>query len=182
MSEYVIGKFYMVPCIKPLHPPRNMRGWIPIIGPLHEDREFLKFPEEHYHIDWRFVSASQWKSTEYSRAIQPGYEYAIVTSARLKRLGHPVEDNITEPPRMMRRRCNRAFGAYPNILARWMQELIDAHKECRLKPGLICPHKGVPLHGIPGDIVTCPGHGLRWNVKTGELVSPSGGSRQQEKI
>jgi hypothetical protein len=35
-----------------------------------------------------------------------------------------------------------------------------------------CPHKGMPLDGMPIDAegrVVCPGHGLRWNLKTGKL-------------
>ena len=28
-----------------------------------------------------------------------------------------------------------------------------------------------------GDVVTCPGHGLRWNVKTGELVTARKGEQ-----
>jgi nitrite reductase/ring-hydroxylating ferredoxin subunit len=37
-----------------------------------------------------------------------------------------------------------------------------------------CPHKGMPLHDavrLNGDIVECPGHAIRWNLKTGKMVS-----------
>ena len=43
----------------------------------------------------------------------------------------------------------------------------------RLKAGLICPHKGADLSTFEPDerdCVTCPLHGLTWNVRTGELV------------
>jgi len=37
-----------------------------------------------------------------------------------------------------------------------------------------CPHAGGPLAegSIAGEVVTCPWHGSRFNVKTGALVGP----------
>jgi hypothetical protein len=52
--------------------------------------------------------------------------------------------------------------------------LMDGHfSEARVKCGK-CPHRGLPLESLPRepgtDIVICRGHGLRWDLKTGELV------------
>lgn len=37
-----------------------------------------------------------------------------------------------------------------------------------------CPHAGGPLAegAVAGDVVTCPWHGSRFNVKTGAVLSP----------
>ncbi len=37
-----------------------------------------------------------------------------------------------------------------------------------------CTHRGGPLHEgeLTGDVVECPWHGGRFNVKTGEVVGP----------
>jgi nitrite reductase/ring-hydroxylating ferredoxin subunit len=37
-----------------------------------------------------------------------------------------------------------------------------------------CPHQGGPLARgqLDGEVVTCPWHGWRWNVKTGRAVWP----------
>jgi len=38
--------------------------------------------------------------------------------------------------------------------------------------GNICPHDGAPLAEgeLDGEIVTCPWHGTRFNVRTGEVI------------
>ena len=38
----------------------------------------------------------------------------------------------------------------------------------------VCPHRGGPLSEGPlsGDVVTCPLHGSRFNVKTGAVTAP----------
>lgn len=39
----------------------------------------------------------------------------------------------------------------------------------------ICPHRGGPLGegSLEGDVVTCPWHGFRYNVTTGQCVGPN---------
>jgi hypothetical protein len=60
---------------------------------------------------------------------------------------------------------------FPGGPARWAA-LEAAHAGCRLKPGNICPHRGIDLTPFakPDGTAVCPGHGLRWNLKTGELL------------
>jgi len=38
----------------------------------------------------------------------------------------------------------------------------------------VCPHRGGPLSegDIEGDVVTCPWHGARFRIPTGEVLSP----------
>lgn len=69
-----------------------------------------------------------------------------------------------------RLKCRRELPPYPYEQARWLPKLELAYAHARLKNG-ICPHKGVNLRSCPimNGIVTCPAHGLRWQVDSGEL-------------
>lgn len=56
---------------------------------------------------------------------------------------------------------------------RWARlELAQAFICNRLKPGNVCPHRGIDLTPFarPDGTAICPGHGLRWNLATGELM------------
>lgn len=44
-----VGRRYSVPCIY----ATDWKCWLPIFGPIHEDKEFIQFPDQHWHIDWR---------------------------------------------------------------------------------------------------------------------------------
>jgi len=71
-------------------------------------------------------------------------------------------------------KCHRQMPCYPFIpsgIGR-LEESMQQQKMC----DRICPHKGVSLSGIPvdsNDQIVCPGHGLRWNNKTGDLIKTS---------
>lgn len=160
MSDYVIGKMYSVPCVE--NPPwKNAGRWLPILGPLHEDAEIVKFEYRHYHIDWRFVSKSFFTTSTWglpprsplgrvlSPDLIPGFAYQIINR---------------------RMKCKRTMPEFP-VTAPWLSELEQEFESARLGPNLICPHRGMPINGCPikdGNVV-CPGHGLRWNIETGEL-------------
>ena len=48
-TEPEVGRMYLVPYVV-------LRGEIiPVFGELHEDLEFINFPEHHWHYDYRFV-------------------------------------------------------------------------------------------------------------------------------
>ena len=49
-TEPAIGKRYLVPCVK-RNAPYVHKGslWVPVIGPLHEDAEFIRFPSGAYN-------------------------------------------------------------------------------------------------------------------------------------
>lgn len=169
----VIGKFYMVPCIfvsgKARYP-----AWpalIPVLGPKHEDREHLNFPHEHYHIDWRFVPASMFDDCigPSSRSVHG----RVITNTHG---GHVIQG----APVLKRRMCKREMPDFPARPAQgifsptrsWVG-LEQAHACARLKPGNICPHRGIdltPFVKADGTVI-CPGHGLRWDTKSGELLA-----------
>ena len=62
--------------------------------------------------------------------------------------------------------------------ARYMDRLEQQYKGLRVENGR-CPHQGIDLRGIEPDaqgFVRCPGHGLRWCPKTGEMATQGGKS------
>ena len=164
MTVYQVGKWYKVPVVR-AKVGRDQRDW-PVIGPKHEDAAIIKFPFYHYHIDWRFVCERDWWGRQDSRC------FATVLHESGANPDHPVNP-ILGPPVLKRMKCKRQFPDYPlSFPAGWLQALAAAYMGCKLKPGLICPHRLLPLDSLPDDngVVTCPGHGLKWNIHTGEMV------------
>ncbi len=168
---YEVGKFYKVPCVKATTRFNLGGGLIPIMGPLHSDAEFINFPHPHWHIDFRFLGAHAWGRVHQRRFHGDSACYTHVAQ-KDPHWGGPILDHAFGV-QTRRMQCKRAFPLYPYKLATWLPKLKAAFSDHRLKPGLVCPHKGISLADCPrdGDVVTCPGHGLRWNVKTGALVS-----------
>lgn len=173
---FEIGKTYRVPTIyaEDWHVCRYT-GWLPIMGPLHEDAEHVNFPYQHWHIDWRFASKRLFDRITWParHMLQPRYktaeQYCYAWPVQQKdNIGRTI---VAKPPELRRMTCKRALPGFPRTAAKWIPALECAYAGSKLK-NLRCPHRGIPLDGIaPVDgIVTCPGHGLRWNVQTGELV------------
>ena len=83
---------------------------------------------------------------------------------------------IGEAPLLRRRLCHRRMPAdawapapaWHSVLTRvYRDRVIDLERP-------VCPHRGIPLDGLPctrRGVVTCPGHGLRWNLRTGKIVT-----------
>ena len=178
-TVYEVGKFYRVPCVKASgnkyqHIFRSQ--WVPIMGPEHQDAEIIGFPYRHWHVDWRFAGQRMFTA---AKKEHPGrnhesdvYNYVLMRFASFDR-SEDLRNPFVETGEVVVRRmqCKRAFPAYPHERARWLPRLEEHCAGLKMR-GMVCPHRGVPLEGCPtdGDVVQCPGHGLRWNVKTGELV------------
>lgn len=160
-THYEIGKYYRVPCVLTKKHSWLGSGWQPIIGPMHEDSGVVNFPYDHWHIDLRFVDGRRYKSL---KRMSP-YAWPIMKEGRW---GGPI---VLEGPTLQRLRCKREFPQYPHGQAKWLPLLQKEFRDVKMT-NMVCPHRGLPLEGCPrdGDVVQCPGHGLRWNVKTGELV------------
>lgn len=166
-----VGKRYLVPCIRVDRPERPdvgpALGWLPVIGPAHEDAAILHFPIVHYHYDWRFVSTPQARRLYvfYKGRLQEFWAHSKVETA---------SGVIEKEWRAVR--CRRVMSDFPAIARGSSFDqagLEDAFASQRLKPDCrVCPHRGLPLNGLPvrEGAVVCPGHGLRWNLTTGELV------------
>lgn len=179
-----VGKFYKVPCVRLIvssgldqHPAAGHEGWIPVIGPEHHDREHINFQPMHLHIDVRFVSA----------AVLRRYGYGDEADSARRLMGHPVstfsdsiarsgaripfDGKVERSTRYLR--CRREMPDFPVANARrFIPKLEVAHAGCKLKPGNICPHRGIDLTPFIKEdgTVICPGHGLRWDTKTGDLL------------
>ena len=134
-----VGRFYLVPCVyMPPDGSRSLTGWAPIIGPRHSDEETIKFPDEHYHYDFRFVTAAQMSKILGLR--EPAIAPAVV-----------LDSKYVKDTRWRRRMCRHAGPPeWPYQRSPWMAALEDAYASHRLKPDCrVCPHRGLPLNGQP---------------------------------
>jgi hypothetical protein len=166
-DEPVIGKFYMVPCVW------ADGDWQPVIGPRHEDKEHIGFDELHFHKDPRFIS---------DREVMQGFDWAVSRTSRVITCSPAqwelasVLVKIEHGPRERRRKCHRRMPTFPADITSagrpaWQLKLERAYEGATLAC-MRCPHRGIPLDGLPvkdGKVI-CPGHGLAWDVSTGELV------------
>lgn len=162
-QPYIVGNYYQVPTVYGMLFD-TMNHW-PVMLPMHEDAEIIGFPYKHYHIDWRFVP------TAFFKRQYVGGSWRSVFGIVLHSSPQKNEDGFPEPV-MRRLKCKREFDAYPHHLAKWKQELESKYQDCILKTP-VCPHQGVRLDNLPCNKeghVTCPAHGLVWNINTGELV------------
>jgi hypothetical protein len=165
----IIGKFYQVPAVRVLD-WHGFEGWLPVIGPKHEDKEIVGFPWEHFHLDWRFVPRRVFDWIAGIRG--PQYVYASPIQCPNMR-GERV---IDEGPILKRMTYKRELPPFPRAPTSWVPVLAKKYACAKLING-VCPHRGIPVSAMhrDGDILTCPGHGLQWNAITG-LAHTSGES------
>ncbi|MBD2099232.1 Rieske 2Fe-2S domain-containing protein [Trichocoleus sp. FACHB-591] len=153
----VVGAFYDVPCLV----CDRTGSWVPILGDLHSDPE-IGISIMHWHPDARFLSKLQ------IRLLFRLEDVASVLPLVVNR------DDI--PDSTVQRRVLKCFRQMPEFpvtprtkpFTQGLEKIFSDRKlEC-----LSCPHRHFNLADVPvvEDQVTCPGHGLRWNVKTGALV------------
>ena len=180
------GSYHLRPCVRaiwPGDPGKNRPSWIPVLGPQHSDLEIIRFKHQHFHIDHRFLRKEQ-QGGEFRKGVNLVFATTITTVTPQVDSGttNVSLEDLPDPRypteswwRVMRRRFREPYPGYPtNGVVPWIQELHEAYREERLKPGLICPHRGAPLEGLEADpegCVTCPLHGLRWHLESGELRS-----------
>jgi Rieske [2Fe-2S] domain len=163
-TAVVQGRFYLVPTVWGEWNGR-LANW-PVIGPLHEDREFFNFTVEHYHIDPRFVRLSP--------------ENRELTFARPLHAHPRGEPNVTLPaPIFHRKKCLHSWILYP-YYGRVPIDQIQRHfagTQCLSgKGGWICPHRKASLGSIvPVDgVITCPLHGIKIDAATGKVLALAG--------
>lgn len=157
-----VGRFYLVPVIRDFKYMGRVDSW-PVIGPAHTDNDILNFLHRHYHVDARFLTATQVKFIE-------NWSGHTVNGA----VGRwPLHTRGVDLPRgrpnVARRKCRTADSNYVYGDNPVIQELRKAYGErvepVRLSDGrVLCPHRKADLTQFPVDddgIVTCPLHGLR---------------------
>lgn len=158
-GEPVVGETYLVPCVK------IYDGWVAVIGPWHEDANLIGFPKYHYHQDVRFLTAERLVSLGDREVSVSLEEYAMIRVI--------TTESILERPMLRRRR----MPDFPLVVRKeplpWFRKLEEEYKDVRLKSCLTCPHRGMKLANLPRDEegnVVCNGHGLKWNLETGQMV------------
>jgi hypothetical protein len=152
----VDGRSYLVPTIRgEWLDDHGVADW-PVIGPRHKDKE-LGVNLSHYHIDLRFVSMDVFNRGGQNTVVNDSYEARV---------------------RYRKWTCLQACVVLSNVRTpKGMVELnkVYAGKQCAgsARTGWTCPHRGVWLGSQPAveGVITCPGHGLRVNAKTGRLLS-----------
>jgi hypothetical protein len=131
----VVGRFYLVPTIFAAWPSGiRERAW-PIIGPKHNDVEFLDFDKHHYHIDARFVA-----DRFHGRGMAYGGDYFQ------RPLSFDLPEVIWRPRKMKRQMPPYPFGWRPEVRA--IRAAFGGRQCARGKGGWICPHKNAPLGSI----------------------------------
>lgn len=179
---YEVGKFYNVPCVLGEWGNRSKRAWWPVMGSQHEDKDIIGFPHQHYHIDWRFVARPQ--TDWFQAAVSALADNPLAYNYNLPLMTWHLNEHGLPAPVLRRRKCQRPH-ALPWDLRRitWMPKLEAAYKGCKLAKGHICPHRGFDLSHEPvvNGVVTCPLHGLRWNIETGELAPRTCAPQSWEK-
>jgi hypothetical protein len=164
-EQVTIGKFYRVPAVLVAEWHR-FRGWLPVIGPMHEDSEIIGFPWQHFHCDWRFMPHKLFEGLSYPRGPEFVYSWPIqCPDGRGDRV-------ILEGPTLKLMKCKRELPSFPRVAKdAWPEKLRTKYACARLINGH-CPHRGIPVSAMrrDGDILECPGHGLRWNALTGEAA------------
>jgi hypothetical protein len=190
-SPLVIGRSYLVPSIKvnPIHATKGRYcgfglGWIPIWPILHDDKD-IGFPDEHYHVDWRFMSEAairqvviQARSPEYARgALHPADFEKLVQTTGIETIMETcilyvlTKESICAGPKERPQRCHRNQLTWPSA-HKAPERLEPLFKGAKLKCGR-CPHWGFDLRGIApsvNGVIQCPGHGLCFRADTGDLV------------
>lgn len=147
------------------------RIFMPIHLPLHDDTE-VNFPWLHYHVDPRWVKSSSIfdahaRSTNgyvYLSDFQTGYP---VTGDRTT-----FKNGIHMKELVLQKTAVSPLEVQSNnpLWVKMEKRVGSCHK---LKPGGICPHKGISLKGHSydgGKTAICPGHGLHWDLETGEMI------------
>lgn len=186
-SPPVVGRHYWVPTIE--HEWDSMDGVWPVIGPMHEDAEIIKFPHPHYHLDGRFLSAVQRRHAD-----------GLLFSMAKKLASLPMVANwagmrgdVLPPLVRRRRRCSASSLPYLSetgyiIEGTFIEKLRAAFAGRRLiesRCGWVCPHRGAALGSIPPDangVITCPLHGLQWKANSGCSAAQGIEARRAETL
>lgn len=170
-TAYEVGKYYKIPCVRvgSMVPACARKGgWIPVLLPWHEDKAFLRFPHHHYHYDPRFLGTRRYQGFGFAKVITRHPAGLYDSDSPLTFFIGPIV--------YRRLKCQRPMPQFPVFdrywgRRHWPSKLEAAYAHDHLRNG-VCPHKGIDLTTCPvvDGVVTCPGHGLRWNVETGKLV------------
>lgn len=174
----IAGRWYMVPTVLATW-NMEVKHW-PVVGPLHDDEQFFKFPHMHYHVDGRFLTRRQ-------QIAAIGFWGPDSLHERLARvcMGSPLQTNAIgcnpgglPKPVLMKKKCTiAAILPGHDITEATTQRAMVAHFAGRIckhcKRGFICPHQNVALGAVAviDGVITCPLHGLRIDAASGLVLA-----------
>lgn len=165
MTAYLPGQSYRVPGI--LLEVGGQSAWWPVLTTTpHRDSVYIQSKGRHFHFDVRFLPDSLFP-------LRLGPESKVDTPQEMMCKIKTVYGKAPEVT-WQEAICYREMPDFPSHLAPWSRALAEGYRECTLRPGLVCPHQGISLDGLPSDAdgnVVCPGHGLRWNLRTGRMAA-----------
>lgn len=160
-----VGNVYLVPTL-------FVSTWkldVPVLEPAHEDVDVIQFGEIHWHIDWRFTTQAflehkneQQRKSQSNVPAAERFTGIVVCPANPKTA---TDGAIALKPLL----CRRETPPFPIT---WFTQSLESHYAHTRLRNLICPHRGISLHNQPvkNGRVICPGHGLTWDVDSGELI------------
>ena len=184
----VVGTFYRRPCVR-AHWPRSCIRWLPILGPIHSDREHIGADFQHVHVDYRFLNLEIRQILDdylfdprdmprfnrvYSKLISHVWPLGNEAPVELDEI-HLMDIHPSSWMSVRPRKYQGPYPPYPHGYFSWLHDLSEAYAERTLINGTICPHRGTDLSAIMPDdagAITCPLHGLRWLASTGKIVMP----------
>jgi hypothetical protein len=172
-----IGRYYLVPVVRYGLFNKDDEDW-PVLGPIHHDRELINFPDLHYHLDGRFLSARQmrrfvsedeWMSGQYS----PGSTLNGKPLSQKRQFGGVVQPKLPPRPTLKKLLCRREIQPWVvgKFSERWGLNKHYGEPAAGLhrRDGrVLCPHRKVDLSQFPADlygVVVCPLHGMRVCVR-----------------
>lgn len=166
-SPPVVGQFYLVPTIfyEWFNPwlykvttggGHKVRHW-PVMGAIHNDADRFPLPDEHYHLDPRFIPAWGLKMRPFATPLIQHYERGPMPSIEFRSV-----------------RCHRTMPIYPHHDQKQIIGIQQdfAEQQCAHgKGGWICPHRKFSLGSIePVDgVITCPLHGMKIDAASGRV-------------
>jgi hypothetical protein len=158
-----IGREYTVPSVL-----TDAGNWLPILSKVpHEDGEALRFYTEHFHHDFRFMSNEEIKAMGLAKGwehIPESFMFLVIPVPQI------VEGPVDKPLKCQRQMPEFPDMGIPRTIATFYPNLELKVQRCYRK----CPHKGMPLNGVPlvtdertgQECVVCPAHGLRFPPRT----------------
>lgn len=178
-TEPELGKFYLVPTVQirsdipawHLHLELSLGQVLPVLLPLHTDKEAVRFSYPHFHIDHRFLLKRDYNKFLKSEkeAIRPGRRASLVITLEL--VANEIQQLVSETPTFKKMKCLREpLRAWPTVPFHSELEALMADKKV---VNHICPHRGVSMAGCKVEVGKriCPAHGLVWDAETGELIT-----------
>lgn len=177
-SPYVLdavqGLQYDVPCMR----GQSGEFW-PVIPLIHDDLE-IGFPHIHVHFDFRFFYEFELRWFREETLGGPREKFSYIKLLKRQGGGERPDDFPLEV-RIESRYCRRNNGIPHDRLCGFVKEgienfLQDEEKNKKHLEAGVCPHKGHKfasdsIRGCKGhEILHCPLHGLKFQMKTGKLL------------